>query len=192
MFRRMRTKRNRNSKRSTRTGRRWLTFESMEPRILLSHKTGHEPPGGGGGDDGGGGDATALVSQWAVNAGTNALDIASVPGEDSVVAAGVYVGMVDFDPDPAVTDERTSTGDFDIYVAKYDSLGNLMWAESYGGFHRDYSAGVTVDGSGNIMFAGSFQSYIEVAGNPLWTSTSPTLNSKHSPNPSFRVDMSMM
>jgi PKD repeat protein len=55
-------------------------------------------------------------------------------GEDHAVdpAGNVYVtggiqGTVDFDPGPGVT-EFTSSGDLDIYRAKYDPNGSLVWA----------------------------------------------------------------
>jgi probable HAF family extracellular repeat protein len=52
MFALNKAKRNRPSSSSSVSRSRRLRFESMEPRILLSHKAGHEPPGGGGGGGG--------------------------------------------------------------------------------------------------------------------------------------------
>ncbi len=46
----------------------------------------------------------------------------------------------------------------DVFVAKYDSLGNVIWARSAGGPKSDYGYSVNSDKSGNIYLVGSFQS----------------------------------
>jgi hypothetical protein len=46
----------------------------------------------------------------------------------------------------------------DIFIAKFDTNGNAIWAKSAGGSDNDYAAGIGVDKKGNINFAGSFAS----------------------------------
>jgi hypothetical protein len=77
----------------------------------------------------------------------------------------------------------------DIFVAKYDPAGNVVWARSYGGNLLDNVASLKADNSGNTYVTGSFQSLsvlfgsygvinsgnrdgyvtkIDPGGNPLW------------------------
>ena len=44
-----------------------------------------------------------------------------------------------------------------MYLAKYDSSGNALWAISGGGIANDRGVGVTLDNSGNIYITGIFQ-----------------------------------
>ncbi|MBL6943346.1 MAG: SBBP repeat-containing protein [Bacteroidales bacterium] len=46
----------------------------------------------------------------------------------------------------------------DIFLAKYNSDGNELWARSSGGKNRDEANSVAVDASGNIYLTGSFTS----------------------------------
>lgn len=47
----------------------------------------------------------------------------------------------------------------DIYIAKYDSQGNVLWAKSAGSDLGDYGQSIDVDNFGNIFIAGFFRSY---------------------------------
>ncbi|HET6224889.1 MAG TPA: SBBP repeat-containing protein [Bacteroidia bacterium] len=46
-------------------------------------------------------------------------------------------------------------GDRDSYIAKYDSLGNLVWARRYGGWSSDYGYGIATDDNSNIYITGN-------------------------------------
>ncbi|MEO8149588.1 MAG: SBBP repeat-containing protein [Bacteroidia bacterium] len=52
----------------------------------------------------------------------------------------------------------TSNGDFDFFVAKYDSSGNILWAKSAGGILNELGYGIAVDAFGNSYVTGSFES----------------------------------
>ncbi|MCJ8163894.1 SBBP repeat-containing protein [Pontibacter sp. E15-1] len=50
-----------------------------------------------------------------------------------------------------------STGNQDVFVAKYDASGNMLWAKSAGGSAgNDYSDDIAVDRQGNVYVAGTF------------------------------------
>ena len=51
-----------------------------------------------------------------------------------------------------------SAGGYDVFVAKYDDAGNLLWAKQAGGSSSDYGYGITSDLSSNIILTGYFQS----------------------------------
>jgi len=46
----------------------------------------------------------------------------------------------------------------DLFIVKYDSIGDLAWAKSAGGSQSDYARGVTIDNYGNSYIAGYFSS----------------------------------
>ncbi len=52
----------------------------------------------------------------------------------------------------------TNIGEFDVFVAKYNSAGNFLWAKSMGGNSADQGFGIAVDGSGNVYVTGYFSS----------------------------------
>jgi len=55
-------------------------------------------------------------------------------------------------------DTLTSAGGKDIFLAKYDSFGNLLWVKSVGGSGLEYAWGVATDASGNAYITGLFAS----------------------------------
>lgn len=53
----------------------------------------------------------------------------------------------------------------DVFVAKYDLAGNLIWAESAGGYEYEKALGVTYDQLGNVYICGLYQGTITFGGN---------------------------
>jgi hypothetical protein len=51
-----------------------------------------------------------------------------------------------------------SAGSTDIFLVKYDSFGNILWARSAGGINAEEGLWVTTDLSGNVYITGFFQS----------------------------------
>ncbi len=45
---------------------------------------------------------------------------------------------------------------YNIFVVKYDSTGNVLWAKSAGGNKEKYIGGITTDNFGNVCIAGTF------------------------------------
>ena len=52
----------------------------------------------------------------------------------------------------------TNSGNSRIFLAKYDTNGNVLWAKSAGGTNFDYSYSVSADISGNAFIVGGFNS----------------------------------
>ena len=51
---------------------------------------------------------------------------------------------------------NSSAGNSDVFVAKLNSAGNVVWAKSAGGNATDRGQSITVDPSGNVVVAGLF------------------------------------
>ncbi len=49
-----------------------------------------------------------------------------------------------------------NSGDYDIFVGKYDPTGKLLWVRTAGGKGYDYGHGITVDAGGNVLVTGAF------------------------------------
>ncbi|NUM51069.1 MAG: T9SS type A sorting domain-containing protein [Flavobacteriales bacterium] len=49
-------------------------------------------------------------------------------------------------------------GGSDIFIVKYNSLGNVIWATSFGGAKNDVALGITSDLNSNILITGRFDS----------------------------------
>lgn len=67
--------------------------------------------------------------------------------------------MVDFDPSEGVH-VLQSNGDWDAFIAKYDSLGNLLAAFNIGGEGAEI-AKIVLDYDNNIVLAGTFQGTVD-------------------------------
>src|SRR5262245_60953697 len=64
---------------------------------------------------------------------------------------------------------RTAGGE-DVFVAKYDASGKLLWVQSAGGTGNDYGTGVAVDDKGNVFITGSYSGTAVIGGTTLDTS----------------------
>lgn len=52
----------------------------------------------------------------------------------------------------------TNAGYYDMFIAKYDTNGNALWAKSAGGINGDYGSSVSADANGNVFVTGGFSS----------------------------------
>jgi hypothetical protein len=83
----------------------------------------------------------------------------AVDSTGNVIISGTFTGTINFDPNSGNT-SFSAPGRNDVFVAKYDPNGNLIWAKDIVGTAGTIDEGyaVAVDGSGNVVAAGSFQS----------------------------------
>lgn len=95
---------------------------------------------------------------WAIGIGSGEADLGqavSVDNAGNVYITGSFWNTADFDPGPGVHN-LTSAGNYDIFLAKYDTDGNFLWANSYGSILADAGYGLKLDGAGNAFLVGSF------------------------------------
>ena len=105
---------------------------------------------------------TAGDLDWAHNIGGTGFDdgaAIAVDGSGNTYVTGSFAGSdVDFDPDPVDEHLLTSNGAFDVFMAKYDTAGNLEWAYNIGGTSSEEGSGIAVDDFGTIYLTGYFLS----------------------------------
>jgi hypothetical protein len=100
---------------------------------------------------------------WASRLGGTGDDYANAVALDpagNVLVVGSFEGTVDFDPG-AGTDDLTSAGGSDAYIAKFSASGGLVWAKRIGGSIDDSAAGVAVNPVSEIYTVGSFQGAVD-------------------------------
>ena len=111
--------------------------------------------------------------QWAKKAGgidyeeSNSI---AVDTSGNTYVAGKYSGSsITFG---STTLSNTMAGSSDVFLAKYNVNGNVIWAKSAGGQTSDDAASVAVDPSGNIFMTGNFSSTSISFGSDTLTNTS--------------------
>ncbi len=76
--------------------------------------------------------------------------------EGNVIIGGYFKGGVDFDDsDGLIYGEPNGGGD--IFLCKYNSAGDFLWARYGGGLNGDQLLDIAVDNEGNIIVTGGFQ-----------------------------------
>lgn len=80
---------------------------------------------------------------------------------DNIFLTGRFKGTADFDPGVGVANV-TSNGGYDIYLARFDSSGNYLWAKSFGSTGTvERGSSLAIDNSGGLYLTGSFQSTVD-------------------------------
>ncbi|MES1182149.1 MAG: hypothetical protein ABUL44_05070, partial [Flavobacterium sp.] len=81
----------------------------------------------------------------------------------NVIVAGYYEGTIDLDYGNAKY-LVSSNGQYDMYLAKYDSSGNFLWAKTMGSSLQDYAYAVQTDSYGNIYLTGTCSRHADFDG----------------------------
>jgi len=103
---------------------------------------------------------------WATSAGGTESDAGlgiAVDSSGNAYVTGGFGGTADFEG----TSLTSNAGSEDVFVAKYDASGNLLWATSAGGSSRDFGLSVAVDSSGNAYVTGEFEGTADFNGTSL-------------------------
>ncbi len=70
-----------------------------------------------------------------------------------------------------LTNADNTGNSYDIFLVKYNALGNLLWAKSGDGSKNDIVTGVAADASGNVIITGYFDSPTLTFGSITLTNT---------------------
>jgi hypothetical protein len=82
----------------------------------------------------------------------------AVDSMGNAFVAGHFYTTVDFDTDPVDEFPVLSNGENDGFLSKFDPTGNFEWVRTIGESKWERARGVAVDGSGNIIITGYFES----------------------------------
>ncbi len=82
----------------------------------------------------------------------------ALDSDGNILVTGVFKNSVDFDPGPGGTEKdiHDSIGSYDVFVSKFDTSGNFIWAKTFGGIAEEKGFGVDTDQFGNVYLTGSF------------------------------------
>ncbi len=100
---------------------------------------------------------------WAKNMGGSSNDSSesmAVDENDNILVTGSFSGTADFDPGLEEAN-LTSAGSLDIYISKYSSSGDFLWANRFGGSRNDYANGVSVHSNGDVYTTGVFTGTVD-------------------------------
>ena len=89
----------------------------------------------------------------------NAADIA-VDAVGNIYTLGTFADSSDFDPGAGVVN-LYDAGETDVFVAKYNAAGDLLWARSLGGLNFDEGTSLALDNNGNVIICGYFYETID-------------------------------
>lgn len=79
-----------------------------------------------------------------------------IGSDHSVYCTGRFM-VADFDPGPGQALEIANQGyDYNIYLAKYDSLGNYLWVKNIGGLQDDEGESLQLTSNDNIYLTGFY------------------------------------
>ena len=79
----------------------------------------------------------------------------STDSAGNTYVTGAFSGTLTFPTSPTIT-TLTSAGDADVFIAKYDATGNVLWAKRAGGSHAEVASAIKANGLGVVYIAGSF------------------------------------
>jgi gliding motility-associated-like protein len=92
--------------------------------------------------------------EWATAGGGSAFDTARLVAADA--AGNVYMSGLFAETAYFGSQKIISQGGYDIYLAKYDAQGHLLWVRQAGGPGWDGVFDMTVDATGNAVVTGNF------------------------------------
>lgn len=109
---------------------------------------------------------------WAVKAGGWGEDRGLAIKSDNlgnVYVTGFFYGTATFE-----TQTINSLGAQDVFLAKYNTNGNLLWVVKAGGTNADISNAVTIDNNGEITITGQFKESATFDTNTITSLIDPT------------------
>lgn len=93
---------------------------------------------------------------WAKSAGASKIDIAYGVSSDkmgNILITGHYTGTTTFDN---TTLSSVDPNFDDVFIAKYNGAGNLIWVKSAGGISGDFGLDIATDSNNNIYITGYY------------------------------------
>jgi len=77
----------------------------------------------------------------------------TIANSDNIYLAGIFLSTADFDPGVG-TDNKTSAGQYDIFLTKINSNETYGWTKTFGGTTMDFFRHIAIDNVENIFITG--------------------------------------
>lgn len=115
---------------------------------------------------------------WAKNVhGISQANSVAVDANGNIYITGYFSEYYVYFGSIQLTNSNSSNNTQDMFLAKYDTNGNVIWAKKAGGALHDAGNSVVIDALGNILIAGYctssngrvFLAKYDSSGNELWT-----------------------
>jgi hypothetical protein len=103
-----------------------------------------------------------LFAKTANGAGNNApsgIYVAGIGNNKKIYLSGTFENVIDFGVSIATNnpEQRVSSGQKDVFLAYYDSLGNVISSARAGGLNNETNAGIVADNNNNMFIFGSYR-----------------------------------
>jgi len=118
---------------------------------------------------------SAGAVQWVKKAGGTGPDRGysiKTDADGYVYVTGYYTGTVTFE----TTTISAQAGSQDVFIAKYDTNGNLIWVTSVGGSMGDTGYGITVDNNYHVIVTGQYKGTAQFGATTLTSMIDPNVN----------------
>lgn len=113
---------------------------------------------------------------WARRGGTHLFndtgDAVTVGPDGSVYWVGTFTALATFDGGENPDGELVSAGDFEAFLAKYTTDGDLLWVRGMTGSGQNTGRNAAVDSDGNVYFIGGVNGVATIQGITLQSSGS--------------------
>jgi hypothetical protein len=89
----------------------------------------------------------------------NGLYVAGTGNNKKIYLSGTFENVIDFGVSTATNnpEQKASSGQKDVFIAYYDSLGNVISSARAGGLNNETNAGIVADNSNNMFIFGSYR-----------------------------------
>lgn len=108
------------------------------------------------------GDGQHVWSRQFGDAGTHIVKAVAVDTAGHIYVVGDFASAIDLGEGPL-----PSTGERDIFVAKLDADGSLIWGNHFGDAADQSAAGIAVGADEGVVITGMFEGVLDFGGNPL-------------------------
>ncbi|MEQ8425578.1 MAG: hypothetical protein RIA63_12765, partial [Cyclobacteriaceae bacterium] len=106
-----------------------------------------------------------LTNIWGFSIGGLSTDFGgglTVDNSGNMYITGIFRGTANFDPSGnGISKSMTAGSDGDIFIAKYNTNGGLIWANKIGGGFFDIGVDLELDGDGNLFLTGRFNGTVD-------------------------------
>jgi len=101
-------------------------------------------------------DSLVWCSLMPVLSGYGGAAVLDIDSQDNIIYAGHFDGVIDMNPGSGIDTISANQGSYDLFIASYDSMGNLNWFHDMGSDGYDEINGVAIDASGNVYVTGLY------------------------------------